>query len=84
MPSTEALLLRLGIADKITPYSYQRGDFAYLEEDRDLSLFMNTAKATGIEIKFDHYTADKSSSIRNYASYVPDRTAAGSWLDQGA
>jgi len=29
----------LGIAEKITSFSYQRGDYAYLEEDVDLSPF---------------------------------------------
>ena len=33
------LLVSLGIIDKITPFSYQRGDFVYLEEDQDLSTF---------------------------------------------
>lgn len=31
----------IGIADKISMYSYQRGKMAYLEEDCDASLFMN-------------------------------------------
>ena len=32
-------LFKLGIADKITPYSYQYKEWAYLEEDCDLSTF---------------------------------------------
>ena len=35
------ILVSLGIIDKITPFSYQRGDFVYLEEDQDLSTFFN-------------------------------------------
>ena len=34
-----ALLHELGIADKITSYSYQRGEDVFLEEDCDLSTF---------------------------------------------
>ena len=37
-------LVELGIAAKITPCSYQRGDTAYLEEDGDLDLFFGIPK----------------------------------------
>ena len=30
----------LGIANKISPYSYMRGDYVYLEEDCDMAKFM--------------------------------------------
>lgn len=30
----------LGIADKITQYSYQRGKWVYLEEDQDIGAFI--------------------------------------------
>lgn len=33
-------LQELGIADQISPYSYMRGDYAYLEEDCDMTKFM--------------------------------------------
>ena len=66
------LLNKLGIEDKITPYSYQRGDFAYLEEDADLTLFCNTLKAKGIAYEFRHHTSSwRSSKIRSYASFHP-------------
>ena len=45
------VLIDLGIAEQISAYSYQRGDFAYLEEDWDLGQFMSAAHAAGIEIK---------------------------------
>jgi len=35
------LLVELGIADRISRYSYRLGRFAYLEEDLDLSVFFN-------------------------------------------
>lgn len=58
-------LKELGIENLISHYSYRRGDNVYLEEDRDLSIFMQ-AKGTKIHIK-EHYS--KHSRIRNYASY---------------
>lgn len=65
------LLVKLGIEDKITHYSYQRGDFAYLEEDADLSTFWKAMDAAGIKVEMRHRTADRTSKIRSYASYRP-------------
>lgn len=71
-----SLLEKLGIADKITPYSYRRGDFAYLEEDCDAGTFIVAYKeATGNCPKYRHHIADKSSKIRSYWSYGADRFA---------
>jgi hypothetical protein len=67
-------LQSLGIADKITGYSHQRGDMVFLEEDADLSTF-----AKALEAKYgrsfeelvnirDHHT-DKQSKIRGYEPY---------------
>lgn len=63
------LLAELGIADKITPYSYMRGDFAYLEEDADASTFFEAMKAAGKTIEQRVRSSDKSSRVRNYCSY---------------
>ena len=65
------LLDKLGIEDKITPYSRQRGDYAYLEEDCDLALFCSTLRARGIEPEFRHYSTDRTSKIRSYVSFRP-------------
>ncbi len=64
------LLRQLGIANKITEYSYMRGDYAYLEEDCDLSLLIDAAEKEGLTIKFRDHTADKQSKIRGYEPYV--------------
>lgn len=40
-----ALLAQLGIADKISHYSYMRKAHAFLEEDLDLAVFMNAYRA---------------------------------------
>lgn len=65
-----ALLEDLGIADKITNFSYINGKTAYLEEDCDLSLFALAYKEKfgrlpDIKVKF----TNKSSRVRSYARY---------------
>lgn len=61
---------RLGIAQAITPYSYQRGDLVFLEEDCDLSTFMRAKEAAGEPVIFDdRYVAH--TPIRGYATYRP-------------
>lgn len=37
----------LGIAGDITPYSYQKGNIIYLEEDLDWGIYMNARKEQG-------------------------------------
>ena len=66
----KALLKELGIAEKITKYSYQRGEFAYLEEDCDATVFADALeKRTGCKLKFQEHTADHPSRIRKYETY---------------
>lgn len=62
-------LHELGIADKITTYSYQRGDTAYLEEDCDLSTLMHAVKQAGITLQFREFHTNNRSRIRGYDSY---------------
>ena len=64
------LLHGLKIAHLITPYSYRRGDHAYLEEDCDLSRLLAAAAAAGITIKLKHYHTNKTSRIRGYSPYL--------------
>ena len=67
---SKQLLNELNIADKITHYSYQRNDYAYLEEDCDLSTFYNAYKDKyGIEPRFREHVSD-TSKIRYYNHYV--------------
>jgi hypothetical protein len=64
-----SLVNQLGIANKISRYSYMDANSAYLEEDCDLSIFMQKAKETGLEIGFiDRYT-NYDSPIRRYNRY---------------
>ncbi len=69
-------LVELGIAAKITPYSYQRGDTAYLEEDCDVALFFEVfQKLTGEKPVLKNHFSNRSSKIRNYESYRCDSEA---------
>jgi Leu/Phe-tRNA-protein transferase len=64
-------LVELGIHKQVSHYSYQRGAFAYLEEDADATLFFNTLKTRGILVDQRLHSTDRSSKIRSYASYAP-------------
>jgi hypothetical protein len=59
----------LSIADKISPYSYQRGKTAYLEEDCDLSTYLAAIKATGQAVQFVEKHTNNRSPIRSYPAY---------------
>lgn len=66
---SKKLLDELGIATKITAYSYQRGDYAYLEEDCDATLFVEEyEKQTGKNFQSVTSYATRS-AIRNYQTY---------------
>lgn len=65
----------LGIANKITGYSYMLGDWAYLEEDLDMSTFADALKQKyGVSWEdfrknvINHYS-DRASIVRSYNSY---------------
>ena len=59
----------LGIADKISQYSYARAGCAYLEEDCDADLFLNSAKAAGWTIQIVEKYTDADSHIRRMDSF---------------
>lgn len=62
-------LNRVGLTDKISEYSYMRTDYAYLEEDNDMSLFMITMKERGVEITLKNRNTNRESRIRNYQHF---------------
>lgn len=66
---SRSLLVKLDIADKVSCYSYQRGDSVYLEEDCDLGLLIGALKAKGKTVEFKELHTNKSSKIRSYDSY---------------
>lgn len=63
------VLVNLGIADKITRYSYQRGDYAYLEEDCDLTTLCMALNERDTRVKFVEKRSNKDSKIRSYERY---------------
>lgn len=63
------LLYRFGIADQVSGYSYERGEYAYLEEDCDMGLFLTEYKRRyGGLPKFTDRVSERS-RIRDYARY---------------
>lgn len=70
-----AELEELGIADKITGYSYQRGNTVYLEEDQDAGTFLDAMTArTGQKPAITHKCyARHSAPIRSYPRYAARR-----------
>ena len=63
-------LKMLGIESKITSFSYVKGQTAYLEEDCDMSTFINAAKDKGIEVKIKQGAQRDRSPIRSFKSYT--------------
>ncbi len=67
------LLQTLGIERGISIYSYQRGDFVYLEEDCDAGKLFGRLRLSGVEPKYRYRVADKRSKIRGYESFKPQK-----------
>ena len=63
------LITLLGIGDKITPYSYRKGNQVYLEQDCDAALFVQTARAQGIAVDYEDVYQDPT-PIRHYQRFV--------------
>jgi len=67
---SKKLLKDLGIDEKITSYSYMRGEHAYLEEDLDLTTFMDAMEKAGKPVNFNEFHTNRSSKIRGYDAYL--------------
>lgn len=59
---------RLDIDKHISPWSYQHGDMAYLEEDVDAGVFIHAKKHAGEAYGFIEVQQDPT-PIRNYAHF---------------
>lgn len=62
-------IIGLGLAEKISDYSYMHGNYAYLEEDCDEGLFLDAAKEAGIKVNCISHFSDTDSEIRSYARF---------------
>lgn len=65
-------LSELGVAHKISEYSFRRGGYAYLEEDRDAGIFIKALEAKGEEFAYEEHIADRRSKIRNYPRFYQE------------
>lgn len=64
-------LVELGITDKISGYSYRRGNDVYLEEDCDMATFMHAMEAKGVQIKLAFINErERDSFIRSLRRYA--------------
>ena len=62
-------LEELGIAGRITRYSYRRGAYAYLEEDCDAPLFVKAMDEHGQTVEHNTHISNEESRIRDYLPY---------------
>jgi hypothetical protein len=58
----------LNIGQHISPYSYQSGDLAYLEEDCDAGVFIHALKHAGRDYQIVDVHQDPT-PIRHYADF---------------
>jgi|688.fasta_scaffold00313_102 hypothetical protein len=66
------LLTELNIVDKISQYSYLRGQTVYLEEDCDARVFHEAYTAKYGEYEVETFYYDRRSPIRSYTSFTGD------------
>lgn len=64
------MLAKLGISALITPFSYMRTEYAYLEEDHDMTTFLLAMERIGKKVEFVHRNTNRMSRIRKYSYYV--------------
>jgi len=63
-------LQRLNLMNKITPYSYRLGNYAYLEEDADASKFINKKKQLNEKYTIKEKDDGNYSPIRGYPPFA--------------
>lgn len=49
---------KIGVLDKITPYSPKNADFIYLEEDCDMFTFVDAMKSKGYSVEMNRVNVD--------------------------
>lgn len=65
-----SLINDLGIADKVSSYSYQRVDDVFLEEDCDYSLFAQAMEKAGMKFEVNEINEPRRDSwVRSLAPY---------------
>lgn len=66
-----SVLQNLNIENLISEYSYQRGDYVYLEEDDDLPLLATEMHRCGTRVKWVEKHTNNESRIRGYERFKP-------------
>jgi hypothetical protein len=61
-------IIRLGIAEKISTYSYQNGQYVYLEEDCDAGIWLNARRQHGLAPVLTSRHVERT-RIRSYPAY---------------
>ena len=59
----------LGIADKVSSYSYMNGKTAYLEEDCDASVYLDAQENKGVKVVIKRGKFQERSRVRSYQGY---------------
>jgi hypothetical protein len=63
-------LAELGLLKSVTPFSYEKGEWVYLEEDCDAGLFIDAMKAKGTDLVIMPSHCERCESrIRTYAGF---------------
>lgn len=63
------MLYDLGIAGKISYFSFEKGQTVYLEEDKDLATLLDALGERGFGVKLNEKHTDGLSPIRSYNRY---------------
>lgn len=66
------VLKNLRLDKYISSYSFQRGDYVYLEEDRDLAMLCQALYDNNTRVVFNEKTTNKPSRVRTYDRYQPE------------
>lgn len=66
-----SVLQNLDIEDYISPFSYQRDDNVYLEEDNDLEILRERLAKDNVELRLVYKAQAEHSRIRSYDSFKP-------------
>ncbi len=64
------LIESLGLAEKITVFSYEKGKTVYLEEDLDAPTVLDALTRRGVKWKTETVMHDKGTPIRSYPRFV--------------
>lgn len=66
---TKQELVDLRLHEMVSPYSYEKDDKVYLEEDCDLGLLVAAYKVLGIGIEWVEIYSRSDSPVRSYPKY---------------